>query len=101
MGQARSVNSPVAFASIIWLTSEQGGRRSGPPPGPTYAPTCVFPLGGAEAMRTYELTTDTTMYFGKVAGGEGYQALVPREIVQTAILRQLEARVLQGPTSNF
>lgn len=33
-----------------------------------------------ENVRTYELTTDVTVYYGKVAGGNGYQLLFPRDI---------------------
>ena len=32
----------------------------------------------ADVVSTYRLTSDTTMYMGRVAGGEGMQALVPR-----------------------
>jgi len=45
-------------------------------------------------MRTYRLTEDVTMYYGRVAGGEGYQALIPRGVDPSAILRQVGARPL-------
>lgn len=32
--------------AVRWLPPEQRGRRSGPPPGPGYAATAVFVLGG-------------------------------------------------------
>jgi RHS repeat-associated protein len=31
-----------------------------------------------EEMRVYEFKKDTTVYYGKVAGGKGYQILIPR-----------------------
>jgi hypothetical protein len=33
---------PVAKLQLRWLTPEEGGRKSGPPPGPIYAPTARF-----------------------------------------------------------
>jgi hypothetical protein len=48
----------------------------------------------AQVMRTYGLTQDTTMYFGRVAGGEGYQALIPDEIDPADILQFISARPL-------
>jgi RHS repeat-associated protein len=41
----------------------------------------------AHVMRRYELTQDVTLYYGKVAGGEGYQALIPRGIDPESVLR--------------
>ena len=48
----------------------------------------------AQVMRTYRLTEDVTMYYGRVAGGEGYQSLIPRSVDPSAILRQAGARPL-------
>jgi len=48
-----------------------------------------------EVTRTYELMEDTTMYYGRVAGGEGYQALIPRGIDPSSILRWVGSRVLE------
>ena len=47
-----------------------------------------------EMMRTYRLTEDTTMYFGNVAGGESYQALIPAGIRPSDILEQIGTRAL-------
>ncbi|MEI2808947.1 MAG: hypothetical protein V9F00_01665 [Nocardioides sp.] len=47
-----------------------------------------------QVMRTYRLTEDVTMYYGRVAGGEGYQALVPRGVDLGTVLRQVGARPL-------
>ena len=33
---------PVAKLQLRWLTPEEGGRKSGPPPGPIYVPTARF-----------------------------------------------------------
>src|SRR5438034_8831050 len=33
---------PVAKLQLRWLTPEEGGRKSGPPPGPMYVPTARF-----------------------------------------------------------
>ncbi len=49
----------------------------------------------SEVMRTYRLTKDITMYYGRVAGGDGYQALIPRSEDPSAILRQTGARDLR------
>ncbi|MDQ1748850.1 MAG: hypothetical protein QOD07_3113 [Frankiaceae bacterium] len=35
---------------------------------------------GSEVVTTYRLTSDTTMYVGRVAGGEGDQVLVPTDL---------------------
>lgn len=48
----------------------------------------------SEVMRRYRLTEDATMYNGRVAGGEGYQALIPRGVDPGAVLRQVDARAL-------
>ena len=46
-----NIDVPVATARLKWRTAEEGGRRSGPPTAPVYAATCVFPLGGEEAVQ--------------------------------------------------
>lgn len=46
-----NIDVPVATARMRWRTAEEGGRRSGPPTAPVYAATCVFPLGGEEAVQ--------------------------------------------------
>lgn len=48
----------------------------------------------AQVIRSYELTEDVTMYYGRVAGGEGYQAFIPGGIDPAAILRFVSARPL-------
>jgi len=42
----RSLDEPVAIAKVTWRSAEDGGRRSGPPPGPFFAATAVFVHGG-------------------------------------------------------
>jgi hypothetical protein len=41
----------------------------------------------AHVMRRDELTQDVTLYYGEVAGGQGYQALIPRGIDPESVLR--------------
>ena len=48
----------------------------------------------AQVLRTYRLTESTTMYFGKVAGGEGYQALIPRGVDPSSILQLVSVKSL-------
>jgi hypothetical protein len=45
-------------------------------------------------MRIYELTEDATLYFGRVVGGEAYQALIPRGLDPASILRLVRVRPL-------
>jgi RHS repeat-associated protein len=40
-----------------------------------------------EKLRTYEFTQDTTVYYGKVAGGTGYQALIPADVKPGNVLK--------------
>ena len=40
-----------------------------------------------EVVRSYKLTEDVTVYAGRVAGGTGYQYLLPRDIPANVILR--------------
>jgi hypothetical protein len=47
-----------------------------------------------EVMRIYQLNQDLTMYYGEVAGGEGYQTLIPRGINPADVLTQIGARAL-------
>lgn len=47
-----------------------------------------------QVMRIYELNQNLTMYYGEVAGGEGYQALIPRGINPADVLTQIGARAL-------
>lgn len=46
-------------------------------------------------MRIYRLNQDLAMYYGEVADGEGYQALIPRGINPADVLTQIAARALQ------
>lgn len=41
----RTIDDPMAVAEVVWLTPEEGGRKSGPPTASVYGATCVFPLG--------------------------------------------------------
>jgi hypothetical protein len=49
----------------------------------------------AQVMRTYTLTKAVTLYYGRVAGGEGYQALIPKGLDPLSVLRAKGARPLR------
>jgi len=42
-----------------------------------------------EEMRAYKFTEDTTAYYGKVAGGKGYQILLPRNVNPVDVLKMV------------
>jgi RHS repeat-associated protein len=48
----------------------------------------------AQVMRTCELTEDVTMYFGRVARGEGYQALILSGTDPASVLRFVSASAM-------
>ncbi|QWC84619.1 hypothetical protein KLP28_13745 [Nocardioidaceae bacterium] len=48
-----------------------------------------------EVQRRYVLTEGQDMYYGSVAGGEGYQALIPRDVDPSSILQQTGAKPLR------
>lgn len=57
-----SLPDPMARATVRWLLPDQGGRRSGPPPGPMYVSNMVFVLGGeAEVQPGWPQTADLTL----------------------------------------
>jgi hypothetical protein len=72
------------FFAQTWLAPHLG-RRGDPPSRVHWNDASraqeaynIFKWGNpADVQRTYELTQDTLMYYGRVAGGEGYQALIP------------------------
>ena len=43
-----------------------------------------------EEVRTYEFTAAVTVYYGKVAGGKGFQILLPRDVDPTVVLKYIE-----------
>ena len=47
----------------------------------------VNKYGKREVIRTYEVTEDVTLYYGKVAGGKGYQALFPKDVRPSQVLK--------------
>ena len=47
----KTIEKPVAIASVAWIPAADDGRRTGPPTAPVYASTCVFPLGGEEEIQ--------------------------------------------------
>lgn len=60
----RRIDKPMALASVRWLSESEGGRHS-KPPGPSYASTAVFVLGG-----------DTELIPGWPAEGEHFSVLL-------------------------
>lgn len=70
-------------------------RRRTRPSAPTSPEYNIVKWGNpAEVVRTYVLEKDVTMYFGRVDGGEGYQALIPEDLDPESILRLVGARPL-------
>lgn len=61
----RAITDPVANARIRWRSADDGGRQSGPPPGPRYAATAVFVLGD-----------DAQLIPNWPAGGEHFSVLL-------------------------
>ena len=45
-----NIDKPVAEAVVRWLTTDEGGRQSGPPTAPVYMATAVFQGGDSEAQ---------------------------------------------------
>lgn len=48
-----------------------------------------------EIQRTYEFKKDTTVYYGKVANGNGYQAYIPKDIFPEEALKWTGLRTLR------
>jgi len=46
-------------------------------------------------QRTYEFTRDTTVYYGRVKGGTGYQVLIPKDVDPGGVLKFIEERSLK------
>jgi len=63
----RRIDRPMASARVHWLPEVQGGRQA-PPPGPTYASTAVFVLGG-----------DAELVPGRPEGGEHFSVMIEFE----------------------
>jgi hypothetical protein len=68
----QTIEEPMAYAQVSWLSAEEGGRKSGPPTAPVYAATCVFPLGG-----------DADVHPGWPAAGDALSILL--EAINTAV----------------
>lgn len=53
------IKNPMAIVHIRWLSTEEGGRKTGPPSAPVYAATAVFRLGDeSEVMPGWPATAD-------------------------------------------
>jgi len=48
-----------------------------------------------EVLRTFEFTQDVTVYYGRVAGGKGYQVLIPQDVNPGEVLRFIEEVTLR------
>jgi hypothetical protein len=48
----RTIDDPVAMATISWLPASEGGRASGPPTAPVYVSTCRFVLAAGSYSET-------------------------------------------------
>jgi hypothetical protein len=46
----RRIAEPLALAHVRWQSLSEGGRQSGPPPGPFFAATAVFVHGDDEQV---------------------------------------------------
>jgi len=44
----------------------------------------------SEVMRTYKFKRDVTVYYGKVKGGTGYQALFPADVNPSSVLKYVD-----------
>ena len=77
-----------------------GGLESAGKPGPWFSTRRTVTKVGTESqsnvvkwgnplqeIRTYEFTKDVTVYYGRVAGGKGYQLLLPRDVPAADVLK--------------
>jgi hypothetical protein len=46
-----------------------------------------------QEMRTYEFTQEVTVHYGRVAGGKGYQILLPRDVPAADVLKFIPPEV--------
>jgi hypothetical protein len=101
----QTIEEPLAYAEVLWLTAEEGGHKTGPPTVPVYAATCVFPLGNDEevhpgwpaagdALSVLLEAVDTT------AGGTGTYKVdfLVRDLARPFLHRGADILVMQGPT---
>lgn len=91
---------------VRFLTAEEGGRRSGAPPGPTYMATAVPALGGEEEVLPGWPATgpqfSVVLELLESPGADGWTAASIRELVEgapgsEALCAGAELVVLEGP----
>lgn len=92
--------------TVRFLTPEEGGRRSGVPPGPTYMATAVPVLGGEEEVLPGWPATgpqfSVVLELLGNPGADGWTAASIRELVEgapgsEALSAGAELVVLEGP----
>lgn len=78
LGRLEPTDKPGAWFSTRKTTTKAG----------TESQSNVVKWGNPlEELRVYEFTEDVTVYYGKVAGGKGYQLLFPRDVVRGDVLK--------------
>lgn len=100
----RAIDEPMAFAEVVWLTAEEGGRKSGPPTAPVYAATCVFPLGDdATVVPGWPATGDALSILLQQVGLEPDGTAIckvdflARDLARPFLHRGAQVLVMEGP----
>lgn len=92
--------------SVCFRSPEDGGRRSGPPPGPTYMATAVAALGGeAEVLPGWPATGpqfSVVLEFRGAPGEGSWSAATVRPLIDVApgsdaLVPGAEIVILEGP----
>jgi hypothetical protein len=66
-----------------WFSTRRTSTKAG-----TESQSNVVKWGNPlEQIRAYEFTQDVTVYYGRVAGGKGYQLLLPRDVIPGHVLK--------------
>lgn len=99
----RKLEHPVAMARVRWRSAEEGGRRTGPPPGPFFAATAVFVHGDDDQVipdwpaggEHFSMMLD---YVGDVADGEAEAKVdfIARELVAGHLRPGARFLVMEG-----
>ncbi len=98
------IESPMAIASVRWLTAQEGGRRSGPPTAPVYMATSVFVEGDEDEVQPgWPASADQLSILlepvksddvGRTRCVVGF--LAP-DLARASLRQGAELRVLEGP----
>lgn len=99
----RRIDDPVALAHVWWRTPEDGGRRTGPPPGPFFAATAVFVHGEDEQVipdwpAAGEHFSVMLEYVGDVVGNEVNAKIdfIARDLVGDGLRPNARFLVMEG-----